>query len=262
MRFSWFHHTFVVLLAVVTGALWISPNLARAACITGGGFAGQSNAYQYVVAYINGLSAADTGIKRISRLSDVMKPADDYSTALGGLSAGLRELELAGRDFECAASIIQPQEKFSPGGSSTDNLGQTDLARMVAQGTRLEYLKLAKEARAIASHLVSKMERSITDIEFAQRMAKSSANLHDGPRTVFTMTPDVPWVLIDPKPDSSNRMSRFQITKEERDGLIKMLDTAFGERVASQTKKDRPAIEAAAALLRNWLMTSGHTPRP
>ena len=76
------------------------------------------------------------------------------------------------------------------------------------------------------------------------------------------MTPDVPWVLIDPKPDSSNRMSRLRITKMERDDLIDMLDTAFGERVASQTKQERPAIEAAAALLRNWLMTSGHTPRP
>lgn len=249
-------------LAVVAIAIWFFPPSASAACIVGGGFAGDSPAYRYVVAYINSISAADSGLKRLSNLFTVMRPADDYSTALVGFSVGLRELELAARDFECAASTIQPEEKFSPGGSSKDILGQTDLARIVARGTRLEYLKLAKEARAISNHFVSKMKGSINDIEFAERMAKSSANLHDGPRTLFTMTPDAPWVLVDPKPDESNRMSRLRITTKERDDLIDMLDTAFGERIASQTKQDRPAFEASAALLRNWLATSGHTPLP
>lgn len=249
-------------LALVVMAIWSIPLSAGAACLVGGGLAGQNAAYTYVVSYVNSLYAADTGLKRISNLSKVMKTTDDYSIALASFSEGLRDLELAARDFECAASTIQPEEKFSPGGSSKDILGQTDLARMVARGTRLEYLKLAKEARAISNHFVSKMKGSIKDIEFAERMAKSSANLHDGPRTLFTMTSDVAGVLVDPKPDESNRMSRLRITTKERDDLIDMLDTAFGERIASQTKQDRPAFEASAALLRNWLATSGHTPLP
>ena len=89
---------------------------------------------------------------------------------------------------------------------------------------------------------------------------KSAANVDDIPRKLFSITGAVPHILVDPQPDSSDRMSRLRITTSERSDLIKMLDSAFGERIAK--KDDRPAMEAAAALLREWLTTSGHTPAP
>jgi len=72
----------------------------------------------------------------------------------------------------------------------------------------------------------------------------------------------VSHVIIDPKPDSANKMSRLQITENERDDLIDMLDKAFGQRVTRQTKGDQRAMEAIAAMLRQWLTRKGHTPMP
>jgi hypothetical protein len=247
-------------LAVALGTVWLSVHSADAACIFGGGVAGQSVAYHYAVSFINSITAADTGLKRISAVAKRSTPAPDDATALVGISEALRDYELAARDFECAASLIAPHEKFSAGGSNKMAQEQSDTARMAAKYARALYLDLAKESREIASAILDKLKGTITNIELAERMAKISANLDDDPRELFSLVPGVLHVLVDPMPDSTNRMSRLCITARERDDLIKMLDAAFGERVTKKTKGDRPAIEAAAAMLRQWLATSGHTP--
>ena len=139
---------------------------------------------------------------------------------------------------------------------------QMDAARTTASTTRFLYLELADEIRALASVFVRRMKCDITDVDFAEQAAKVSANLHDIPRDLFSLSPAVPQVIIDPKPDSANKMSRLQITAKERDDLIDMLDKAFGQRVTRQTKGDQRAMDTIAAMLRQWFARKGHTPLP
>ena len=94
-------------------ALLLITGSSEAACIFGDGTAGQNAAYHYAVAYINSTIAADTGLKRISKVAKSLRPAGDYQSALAGFTELLKEYELAARDLECAASIIEPQEKVS-----------------------------------------------------------------------------------------------------------------------------------------------------
>jgi hypothetical protein len=247
-------------LAPLVLILLFAPFSAEAACIFGGGAAGQSAGYHYAVAYINSITAADAGLKRISKTARDLKPADDYPGALASFSNALKEYELAARDFECAASLVQRQEKFSPGGSSKLENDQTRVARMTASLAKMLYLQLAKEARAIASIFSARMKDSITDVEFAEQAAKGSANLDDIPRELFSSSPGVTHALIDPRPDASNHVSRLRITGKERDDLIAMLEREFGEKIIGSSKKGGPAMESIAAILRDWLATNGHVP--
>jgi hypothetical protein len=135
-------------------------------------------------------------------------------------------------------------------------------ARTTASTASFLYRELAAEMRAMTALFVRRMKGDITDVDFAEQAAKVSANLHDIPRELFSLSPGVTLVLIDPEPDSANNMSRLQITVKERNDLIDRLDKAFGKRVTQQTKGNQRALEAIIAMLRQWLATRGHTPLP
>ncbi len=120
--------TFLVLCLVRTSA--------DAACIFGRGGAGHNPAYHYAVAYINSITAADTGLRRMSKVGKELKPADNYQSALVGFTEALKEYELAARDLECAASIIQAQEQFPSAGPGMLAEKQMDAARKTASTTR------------------------------------------------------------------------------------------------------------------------------
>ena len=172
----------------------------------------------------------------------------------------LKEYELAARDLEFAASIIEPHEKISFTRPGTSAQKQMEMARTTAATARFLYLQLADEVRAMASLFVRRMRGDITDVGFAEQAAKISANLHDIPRDLFALSPSVTLVLIDPEPDSANKMSRLQIMAKERDDLIDMLDKGFGQRVIRQTKGDQRAMDAIAAMLRRWLAKKDFAP--
>lgn len=147
-------------LAVLIVFVLFTHDSVQAACILGSGVAGQNASYHYVVAYINSISAADAGLKRISTVArrPRPKPTDDYPAALVSFTEALKEYELAARDFECAASTIRTQEKFSPDGSNFDQ-DQTRLAIDSAVLARLLYLQLAQETRGVASLFVDKNQQ-------------------------------------------------------------------------------------------------------
>lgn len=158
------------------------------------------------MAYINSTIAGDKGVKRISKVAKALKPAEDYQSSLASFSEALKEYELSTRDLECAASIIQPQEKYplsaSPGMSAQRQMA---MPRTTASTARFFYLEFAAEIRAMASLFVRRMKGDITDIDFAEQAAKVSANLHYIPRELFSLSPAVTLVLIDPEPDSANK---------------------------------------------------------
>ena len=158
----------VVAISLITGS-------SEAACIFGEGRGGQNAAYHYAVAYINSTISAETGLKRISKVAKGLKPAEDYQSALASFSGALKEYELAARDLECAASIIEPQEKVSFTRPGTTAQEQMEVARTTAATARFLYVQLADEIRAMASIFVRRMKGDISDVDFAEHAAKISA---------------------------------------------------------------------------------------
>jgi hypothetical protein len=164
-------------------------------------------------------------MKRISAVAKRIKPT------LADITEGLREYELAARDFDCAVLAMEPQKLFASGNSDMARR-QAELARVSATGAEVLYFQLAKTTREIASALQDTLDPSTSERDTVARLSRASADLDDIPRTFFsTVAANIAHVLVDPEPDSSGRTSRMRITKEERDDLIKMLDIAFGERV-------------------------------
>jgi len=68
---------------------------------------------------------------------------------------------------------------------------QMEVARTTASAARFLYHELAEEIRAMASMLGRRMKDDISDVDFAEQAAKVSANLHDIPRELFTLSPSV-----------------------------------------------------------------------
>ena len=61
-----------------------------------------------------------------------------------------------------------------------------------------------------------------------QQMPKMRAELEYIEKTLFEGTPLLFSALIDPRPDSQNHMSHLVITSEERNELIRNIDSYFG----------------------------------
>jgi hypothetical protein len=244
-------------IAIFAPILWLFAVSANAACIVGGGLAGQDTAYRYAVAHINGLMNADDAFSRMDKISSILKKPD----ALASVSESLTNFELAAKSFECAAKVIGSQKNFTTVRSNEYAQGQIELARQSATVTEEIYLDLAKEIRGIASLFVEYMKHTISDVDLASKMAQSSAKIQDSSSNLPTLILAITHVLVDPVPDSSNHMSRLQITRRERDDILELIRTGFGKRAWGSTDRELPATDASVTMLRNWLTTSGHSVR-
>lgn len=239
---------------------WVVTVPASAACLRSGGFAGQNIAYRYGIAFLDSLLNADDGLNRTGNASRILQqPARYPSTVLADLTEALKEIELAARSFECAALAIRPQEQFPTDRSNAFAQKQSKVAREGASAAGAIYLQLAEETRAVAALFVDSLKGSLSQLDLAVRMAKISANRDERLRELFQLSTMISHVLIDPKPDSSGHMSRLRITANERDDLVRLIDTGFGDR-ARGPMREGPAIDAAVRMLREWLTTSGHSP--
>lgn len=236
---------------------------SNAACILTGGLAGQNIAYRYAIAHINGLLNADDALNRMNQVSGILqRPSQDQPSHLAGFTEALTNLELAARGFECAALAVRPQEQFPLDPSDSFGKNASELARDATKSADLLYLVLAKEARAIASTFAEVLKGTLNASDLAVRMAKSSANLQDSLSSLLPTFTSTAHVIVDPKPDASDHMSRLRITAKERDDLVKMIDSWFGDRARSPSKGGLPPIDAAVTLFRNWFTTPGYTARP
>jgi hypothetical protein len=124
------------------------------------------------------------------------------------------------------------------------------------------YWQLAGDARTIAALLQRNMKGSIGKVDLEREMDKAWAKLQERLADIVTVMKSLMSFLVDPVPDASGRVSRLQITQKERDDLINLLDKSFGARARSNTKNDLSPIDAGVAVIREWLATSGHKPKP
>lgn len=240
---------------------WVVTVPASAACFFPSRLASQNIAYRYAIAFIDSLLNADDGVNRSQKASWVLQGLGrDRSTILADLTEALKELELAARSFECAASAIRPQEKFPRDRSSEFAQEQSAIARKGASAAGVIYLQLAEETRTMAALFVDSLKGSLNQLDFASRVAQVSASREEKLRELFQLSTVVSHVLIDANPNSSGRMSRLRITANERDDLVRIINTGFGDR-AHGPMREAPAIDAAVRMFRDWLTTSGHTPR-
>jgi hypothetical protein len=243
--------------STVFGTLVLLAAVPVHACIIQVKPAGRNPGYLYAAAHIDGLLNADGALKRISNLPLV--DMEKSGTLLTTVTDGLTKIEIAAREFECAASVVQ-QERF-PSGEGDLNPELIEFSALVSRAAHEVFLKLARTARGFASLIKERMKGKLDQVELAGQMAQLSADFHENMKAIFETTASIPHILVDPNPDKMERLSRLQITAKERDDLIKMLDQGFGSRARKQ-KGDRPALDAGVALLRDWLATSGHTAKP
>jgi hypothetical protein len=237
---------------------WIAFSSAHAACLIQVKLGGRDPAYLYAASQIDGLINADDAWNRMSAVSKILHQLDE---GMGKVTEALTTLELSARAFECAASVIQ-NEPFRRASPNDFGQGQANLAQELSKTTQQIYLALAKDTRAVAILLQNHLKRTVDEVDLAAQMAQISANMQDRMNGIMTTTSGIPHVLVDPTPDAQGHLSRLQITLKERSDLVNMIDKWFGKRAQSATDRDLPPLDAGVTLLRNWLTTSGHKPRP
>jgi len=85
----------------------------------------------------------------------------------------------------------------------------------------------------------------------AARAPKLTATLDYVDHAIFEATPLVFGTLIDPVPDTNNKMSKLIIMDAERKKLIGDINSYFGPKL---DQKDQPWLVSAAWVLRGYLM--------
>jgi hypothetical protein len=70
-------------------------------------------------------------------------------------------------------------------------------------------------------------------------------------RSLLEATPMIFAILVDPTPDNEGHMTRLLITQKERDLLVRMVETSFGNKLYQQNSN---SLVSTAALLRFYLL--------
>jgi hypothetical protein len=241
---------------------WIASSSAQAACLIQVKLAGQDSAYFYAASQIDGLINADDALNRMSGVPKILRqPHEDMGNLMGNLTEALTTLELSARGFECAGSVVQA-ETLRGVTSNEFSSAQVEYAQFMSKVAHELYIALAKDTRAVAILFQKRLKGTIGEVDLAAEWAQISANIQDHLNGIMTTTSGISMILVDPTPDAQGHLSRLQITLKERSDLVNMIDKWFGKRAQSATDLDLPPLDAGATLLRNWLTTSGHKPRP
>ena len=243
---------------IVVGLLGTTS--AYAVCVVSPKAAGRDPAYLYVAGQIDGLIKADGALGRMSRVENTLRRPNQAE--MGSIREALTTLELAASEFECAAAVAK-KEKFQQPITNETGRQQVRAADILAELASTTYWQLAGDARKFAALLQRNMKGSISKVDLEAEMAKVWRDLEEARLfDIVTVMKGLSSLLVDPVPDASGRISRLQITQKERDDLINLLDKSFGARARSNTKNDLSPIDAGVAVIREWLATSGHKPKP
>jgi len=100
------------------------------------------------------------------------------------------------------------------------------------------------------STMLSGPQEGVNYGELLSQMPKMRAELEYIEKTLFEATPLLFSALIDPRPDSQNHMSHLVITREERNRLIKKIDSYFGDKL---DKESQNYTVSSASVLKAYL---------
>ncbi|HXW25256.1 MAG TPA: hypothetical protein VEK73_10945 [Xanthobacteraceae bacterium] len=89
----------------------------------------------------------------------------------------------------------------------------------------------------------------------AARAPKLTAMVEYVDRAIFEATPMIFGTLIDKNPDKDGHMSRLNITRAQRDELIRKLQISFGKKM---DQKDQNYLVSSASVLRDYLSKKGY----
>jgi hypothetical protein len=107
----------------------------------------------------------------------------------------------------------------------------------------------------MAGALMSGAKPGIDYGALAADAPKLTAMIEHIDRALFEATPLIFATLIEQNPDKNNKMSRLNITKAQRDELVRSLQTSFGKKLA---QKDQNFYVSSATVLRDYLSKKGY----
>lgn len=116
-------------------------------------------------------------------------------------------------------------------------------------------IKLYEEMKDISKTIMSGPKPGVDYSVLAGRMPEIRAELEYVDKSIYQISPLIFALLIDDKPDNQNRLSHLNITKDERNNLIKSIKNYFG---SSLEEKDQTWIASSAYLLRSQLTDQGY----
>jgi hypothetical protein len=229
----------------------------EALCFQPARLAGDDPAYQYAATFIDALSYGKQASQRMSSTAPTQGSSESFLVAATRM---LSDLELAAKDFECAASFMAGQESYAIDTSSDLAAKATRVAGKSATMVKSAYLRLAENARSMAGVVEEILAGRITMNQTPVRMAPIQTEAQEQWETVLYGVGPTTHLLVDPNPDASGYLSKLRITTAQRRDLVKRIDTAFGEVARKPPSEKTAPADATAAVLRQFL-TGGHTDR-
>jgi hypothetical protein len=241
----------VLLLLAAVFVVLVTATRTDALCIPSPSLPGTIHAY--VSFYIESLSYVDQGDRRVPEPAVRTSGRD----SLIGLTLMLRDMELAAKDFECAARVFG-EATMNPFTNPRDDLErrQSEMAKKIAAVAGGGYLLLAQTRREFISMVSRNLDGSLPAEQMAQRVASLSARDIDTLSALPMLSATIANLLVDSTPDAAGKLSSLRITRREQDDLLKTIDARFAERARVPIAAGVPYIDAAAATLRHFLTTS------
>ena len=122
-------------------------------------------------------------------------------------------------------------------------------------GLYQQKMALHEEMARIAGAFIGGGQPGVDYGAYATRMPEITANLEFIDKTLFNSTPLMFALLIDPKPDNENHMSRLLITKAQRKQLADRINRSFGKKL---NQSDQNYTVSSASVLRTYLTEKGY----
>jgi hypothetical protein len=210
----------------------------------------------YVTAYVQALSYVDQGLQRMAAPNNDADPVVAFTKML-------TDVELAARDYECAAKIFGTTTK-NPFSNPRDEVerGQAKLAGTLAGAAGNTFLLLAKNARDLGGVVNQVLGGKLSQAQMPAAMSKIGADTTEALSMLPMLTTAIANLLVDSKPDAAGKLSGLRITQSERNDLVKTIDGFFGDRAKVEFAAGLAYIDSGPVILRRMLTQDGWRLRP
>ena len=188
--------------------------------------------YHYLLALTDSLAYAKTATERYSE--ERTESTQEHLLNL------FLSFKLAKADFDCAASQV------SPYGTSTDRV-----IKASAEAAALSFFQLAELTEQAALDWKSTLDSGPKEFKqgtFLERQAEHAASIDDAWKQLLQASIMANYSVVEKDP-STGLMSRLALTAKQRDKILQMLRSTFGEEVTKGMKAGEiPLVVAASAL--------------
>ena len=199
----------------------------------------EADHYAVVAEYIRELSANED-LRDLAEKE--LKKAKDGNDKL---AAGIRSSTRAKLELSTDIGMLEKMQLSKPFETLIPTI--TDLYQ--------QKIALHDEMVKIAGAFLKGEQPGVDYGAYAARIPEITANIEFIDKTLFNSTPLIFALLIDPKPDSENHMSRLVITKAQRKTLADRISRSFGKKL---DQDDQNYTVSSASVLKTYLTKKGY----